>query len=166
MNFLPQAVEKGILKVGKGGFINLDEEVTRGEFLKMLKGYFADEFGKVDLTKSSFSDKVNDMELFLIMEVLANKKIIKGYADGTFQPDRNLSRAEAVKILLAIKEFVPEEDAEKMSAKFPDATGWEKPWINEAARRNIVKGYPDGNFRPHKTLTKAEATKLILKVLE
>src|SRR5690606_25623559 len=32
-----------------------------------------------------------------------------------------------------------------------------RPYINAAVKNNLIKGYPDGTFRPTGTLTRAEA---------
>ena len=48
-------------------------------------------------------------------------------------------------------------------AQFSDSEG--SPYasaINELATRNIVKGYPDGTFKPQQAITRAEMLKIIL----
>ena len=48
------------------------------------------------------------------------------------------------------------------SARFPDITNhWAKPFIEALARRGILKGYPDGRFRPDNSVTRAEFAAII-----
>ncbi|MEO1378123.1 MAG: family 10 glycosylhydrolase [Cyanobacteria bacterium J06635_10] len=46
--------------------------------------------------------------------------------------------------------------------RFPDITNhWAKPFIEALARRGILKGYPDGRFRPDNSVTRAEFAAII-----
>ena len=76
---------------------------------------------------------------------------------------QDLTRAEAVKILLAEEGFSPFEISDVETPVFADSVGWERGWVEEAVRRGIVRGYGDGSFRPGVSLTRAEAAKVIVE---
>ncbi len=51
--------------------------------------------------------------------------------------------------------------------KFSDIDGhWAKNWINEAVQLGFVSGYDDGTFKPDRTITRAEFSKLLNSALK
>jgi 5'-nucleotidase / UDP-sugar diphosphatase len=91
---------------------------------------------------------------------LKSRKIIEGYADGTFKPEQKINRVEALKIiLLGSKTEIDQNDT---SSKFPDtqASVWYSAILNTAVKLGIVEGYPDGTFKPAQTINLVEALKI------
>lgn len=89
---------------------------------------------------------------------LNDLKIIGGYPDGTFKPGNSINRAEFMKIVVGASGYV-------VSGKncFPDVkTEWFSAYVCTGANNNIVKGYPDGMFRPSQNINVVEALKMIL----
>ena len=94
---------------------------------------------------------------------LRNRGVISGYEDGSFKPERPVSRAEFLKMILrAAERNVPNSIAEK---PFPDVaiTSWYAPYIRVAVDVGIIDGYPDGKFYPDKTVSRIEAIKMLVK---
>ena len=112
-----------------------------------------------------FKDLPNDPLMKKSIEILHQKGIVQGFEDGTVRPETSLNRAEAVKILLAMNNITPAEITSQTEIPFSDLIAWERRWVLEAYRRNIVQGYPDGTFKPFSPLNRAEATKLIVESL-
>ncbi len=162
MPYLIELVDLDILKPEINGKLHPNRPIDRGEFVQMVVEYLWSKDFVRSPAPLEFSD-MTDSEFAEAVNFLVQKGIIRGYADGTFRPLQSLTRAEAVKILLASQNFAPFDDPDE-EAQFPDSTGWEKSWVNEAVRRGMVRGFPDGTFRPHQKLTKAEATKLIVEM--
>ena len=90
---------------------------------------------------------------------LADEKIIGGYPNGTFQPEKNTTRAEAAK-MLAIALDLPIED---VSSGYKDVTNkhWGKNYIAAASKAGLFTGNPDGTFAPNDGLKRAEMAKII-----
>jgi hypothetical protein len=91
---------------------------------------------------------------------------VAGYPDGSFHPEREVTRAEFVQ-LLARSLGWKEPEARNM----PDYTDihdiglWARPAISMAVQQGIINGYEDGSFRPARPLTRAEMTTLIIRTL-
>lgn len=95
---------------------------------------------------------------------LKGKGVIEGYEDGTFQPERTMNRAEALKMLY---EGVDEDISDETRKVFPDVPqdAWYARYVTHAQSQGVVKGYPDGTFQPGNTINKAESLKILLNIL-
>ena len=89
-----------------------------------------------------------------------HKAYIFGYPNGTVRPNGNITRAEAAAMLARLLNI----EAIGSSAK-PNFKDTESAWYNKAINaivaRGIMKGYPDGRFRPNAPITRAEFTQMI-----
>ena len=93
-------------------------------------------------------------------------RVLQGYPDGTFRPDRTVNRAEFLKIVLEADPSV-DVSGETKETGFPDVdeSAWYAPYIRYARRTGIIEGYPDGYFRPEQTVNVAEALKISYRAL-
>ena len=89
-----------------------------------------------------------------------HKTYIFGYPDGSVRPNGSITRAEAAAMLARLLNI----EAIGSAAK-PQFTDTESSWYNKAINavvfRGIMKGYPDGRFRPNAPITRAEFTQMI-----
>ncbi|EGA89383.1 modifier protein of major autolysin LytC [Planococcus donghaensis MPA1U2] len=90
---------------------------------------------------------------------LADEKIIGGYPDGAFQPEKNTTRAEAAK-MLAIALDLPIEDVPSGYKDVSDKH-WGKNYIAAVSKAGLFTGNPDGTFAPNDGLKRAEMAKII-----
>ncbi len=92
---------------------------------------------------------------------------LKGYIESldrtVFRPDSNITRAELVKLLMECSDHTPLIQETK---SFPDVelSEWHAGYIARAKEIGWIEGYPDGDFRPNVSITREEATKLLLFV--
>jgi hypothetical protein len=92
---------------------------------------------------------------------LKSAGIINGYPDGTFKPERSLTRAEFAK--LVVKAF---DLPTSQTVSFPDAKNhWAKDYIS-AVGKDYMTGYADGNFRPERNISRAEAAAVITRIMK
>jgi hypothetical protein len=89
-----------------------------------------------------------------------SKGIISGYSDGTFKPDAFITRAELC--TMAIKALNIDGDSKVM---FKDTKKhWAKDYISKAYYKGIIKGYPDGSFKPDNYITREELASIISNI--
>ncbi|GAA3412862.1 S8 family serine peptidase [Paenibacillus hodogayensis] len=93
---------------------------------------------------------------------LSGKHIIEGYGTFQFWPDRTISRAEAVSLIVRSFGYVKKRDV-----SFPDVKTdyWAYDAVAKAMQAGIVQGYPDGSFKPDGSLTRVEMAVLFAKAL-
>ena len=107
--------------------------------------------------KNNTANGTTDKNGMLILPASEHKAYIFGYADGTFRPDNNMSRAEAAAIFARL---ISEQKGEKISGKsnFNDVSKneWYYDYIGYLSKYGIIKGYSDNTFRPDDNVSRAE----------
>lgn len=105
-----------------------------------------------------------DKDGIIILPAVEHKAYIVGYEDGTFQPDGDMTRAEAAAIFARM---ISEEKGEKINGNhsFTDVSknAWYADYIGYLAKYDIIKGYEDGTFRPDAPVTRAEFTAMTVR---
>lgn len=84
---------------------------------------------------------------------------ISGYPDNTVRPDGNVTRAEAVTMLVRLKAY-PLTEGEEIF-KDVKANAWYAPFISVAYKNNILEEKKGEAFRPDEKITRAELAQLI-----
>ncbi len=93
---------------------------------------------------------------------LFQAKIIQGNPDGSFQPERPVTRAEFAVIASRFAGLSDTEDN-----KFTDIENhWAKQSIISSAEKNWIKGYADGTFCPDNTIIRCEVMMRINEALD
>ncbi len=85
---------------------------------------------------------------------------IFGYPDGSVRPNGCITRAEAAAMLARLLNIEAIGSAAKPQFTDTDSS-WYNKAINAVVFRGIMKGYPDGRFRPNAPITRAEFTQMI-----
>ena len=84
---------------------------------------------------------------------------ISGYPDNTVRADGNVTRAEAVTMLVRLKAY-PLTEGEEIF-KDVKANAWYAPFISAAYKNNILEEKKGQAFRPDEKITRAELAQLI-----
>jgi hypothetical protein len=111
---------------------------------------------------ANFEDVEGDYEDAI--NTLVALGVVTGYEDGTFKPERVVTRAEMAKLIVEILGYGDLVAGSK--SNFADTQGhWADPWIALAAGRGLVIGTGDGNFTPDRTVSYDEAITMIVRAL-
>ena len=115
------------------------------------------------------ADKVSDTYEEAVA-VLNGMGVFKGYEDGSFQPQGDITRAEVAAIVYRVYTQDVKDAKASMYAtynKFSDMTGagWAAGYIGYCANAELVKGYPDGTFKPSGNVTGYEVLAMILRAV-
>jgi uncharacterized protein YjdB len=142
------------------GTFRPDNNITRAEFMALVNGAF----DYAETAQINYSDvKGEDWYANVIAKAKA-AGYIGGYPDGTMRPNNPISREEAAAVIMKLKNL---EGDEVVANKFSDANqmSWSKGSIGAVASTGIMGGYPDGTFKPHNPLKRAEAVVTLDKAL-
>ncbi len=94
------------------------------------------------------------------IEELTAQGSIGGYPDETFRPDRPITRAEFVSVLVKALDL-PSTDS---STAFSDIENhWARDDINIAVANGFINGYNDNTFKPDDPITREQMAAIIVK---
>ena len=115
------------------------------------------------------ADKVSDTYEEAVA-VLNGMGVFKGYEDGSFQPQGDITRAEVAAIVYRVYTKDVKDAKASLYAtynKFSDMTGagWAAGYIGYCANAELVKGYPNGTFQPSGKVTGYEVLAMILRAI-
>lgn len=100
------------------------------------------------------------------ISTLTNAGILEGYEDNSFRPEDKIKRAELVKIAVSFEDVTGIEiDINNTQFKDLDENIWYTKYILYAEQYGWLDGYDDGTFRPEISINRAEAIKVINKLL-
>lgn len=111
---------------------------------------------------SGFLDLSPDHWAGEIIENLSALGILSGYPDGTFRPENSITRAGLAKIA-ALAFEIP--TASPSASRFQDVSGdfWGALFIEACASAGLIRGYPDGTFRPEERVSREVAVTIIVR---
>lgn len=114
-------------------------------------------------TYARFFDVADDHPYGTAIDFLTRKRVVEGYENRSYQPERNIDRAEFTKILMLM--IFPEEYIASCltDLDFPDVPhqAWYTPSICAAWVNGVVHGFPNGNFHPEEGVKFVEAAKML-----
>lgn len=111
-----------------------------------------------------FSDVSYLNEYYAEINALVDEGVFRGYADGSFQPQATINRAELLKILIEGQGITP---LATYNSCFTDVgTDWYAKYVCYAKEQGWIEGYSDGSFRPGTPVNKVEALKMLFKIYE
>jgi hypothetical protein len=132
-------------------------------FVFYKKGFFKDEKYFYSNGDIYLYGDINNSDLdFNIVEELTKENIVSGDINNNFNPEKEVTRIEFLKIVLDSKYSTEEisrtEDTQIIDIK----SDTYKKYINFAKNKGIISGYPDNTFKPDQIITKAEAIKILV----
>lgn len=130
-------------------------DITRGEVAALIyQGLVASSQEKAipspyivspDIDLPSFTDIMGHWaEPFI--RGLARMNLTSGFADGSYQPDKPMTRAQYAALVAAAFKPTPKRPAPEFTDVLPDF--WADQALQIAARGGFVSGFRDGTFRP------------------
>ncbi len=116
---------------------------------------------------AAYTDVADDANYAEAVSVLSSLEMLKGYEDGTFKPEGDITRAEFAMVVCRLLGYGATAETPASYAPFNDvaADHWASGAIALAAQQGIVNGYGDGNFGPEDNVTYEQAIKMVVAAL-
>ncbi|KNF09690.1 S-layer domain-containing protein [Gottschalkia purinilytica] len=98
------------------------------------------------------------------IEALALGEILTGYSDGTFKPEKSITRAEFTTLIVSLID----EELSTYEGDFTDvkAGEWHANYIATAVEYGLIAGYSDETFKPNKSISRAEMAVIMSRLFE
>lgn len=140
------------------GTFGPDLPITRAEVASIFSRLTVKKMDIATDAVSSFSDVDADAWYANAVAFMEQEGIVKGYEDGTFKPDNQITRAEFA--VIASRFYELEEVNENI---FEDVTSehWAFFEINSAYKNSLINGYEGNTFKPDNKITRAEVVTII-----
>lgn len=142
-----------------GGLFGPDDNMTRGQAAQMFYNLLLDK--DVPITVS-FTDVAPDAWYATAVNTLASLGIVTGYGNGKFGPDDSITRAQFTTIAMRFANL--DTSGENI---FTDVSedDWFYEFVVGAIKYGWIGGYPDGRFGPNDTITRAQVTTIVNRML-
>ena len=114
---------------------------------------------------NTFDDVPNGYWASADINRLAASKVIAGYPDQTFRPDRKVTRAEFAALAVSGLNYQGEKYYDKAIFSDVPQHHWANSVIDKGVNGGLLAGYPDGKFKPKNLVTRTEALVILSKAL-
>lgn len=99
-----------------------------------------------------------------------NNGITQGIEPGVFGPNLNISREQLCTFIYrACNQFEFNLHFTTTAITFSDSgniSDWARPAVTALQKAEIINGYPDGTFKPKKSVTRAEVSTILSRLME
>lgn len=118
--------------------------------------------------KNVFPDMENHLWAAEAVTYLYNKGIVSGDEKGYFNPEKNVSRKEAVKLIamLAIPDEIDMSVTSGLSFKDLKWDDWSYPYVAAAVKKGLINGRNEDEFAPDDTVTREELAVIAWNVMK
>jgi len=160
------------VKFGKSYTYRICEYLGKNEcgiFSNAVTVFISSESGVYENPEITFSDVDESTEMGSAILQFAREGVAKGFEDGTFRPEKSITRAELAKITALATGRKPKAVTEPLLCDV-DVTEWYAPYVHFFVENGFAKGFENGTcelgktFAPHNPVKRNEAIKMILEV--
>ncbi len=136
-----------------------DGSMTRAEAAQMFYNLLLD---KSTVYGNRFDDVPSDAWYSTAVNTLSALGMISGVGNNKYEPERSITRAEFTSIAMR---FADATNAGENIFTDVHQNDWYYNFVVGSIKYGWISGYPDGTFRPNNTITRAEVTSIVNRML-
>ena len=162
-DYVDALYEKGIMKGYEDGTFKGENSITRAELAKTL----VEAFNITGETSKSFSDINNESWYSQYIARASASGIVNGFEDGSFGPDMEVTRQDAVLMLyraMSVNKKMP--IGYKFFVDDLDISDYASDAIRSLGGLGIVTGNTEKKFMPTNSITRAEVATIICRAID
>lgn len=160
--YIKKIADKGFISGYPDGTFQPDKPITRAEVVSILSKI---NFNSVDI-EANFKDIQENDWFYQAVINSAKGGVISGYTDKTFQPQKNITRFEAISLL---SKLVRTDNYNSVQLPYSDATdipSWVSGSVRSLYAANIIESYPTNKINGNEAITRGEIVTMLTKLLE
>lgn len=164
-SYVEAAVERGLFSGTTAITFSPDMAVTRGMFVTVLAKLAGAEAGS---GSTGFKDVPADAYYAPYVAWALKNGIVAGTGEGTFSPEKTITRQEMAVILMRYTEYAKISLKDGQAVTFTDVgeiSGWAADAVSAAAKAGLLAGTGAGKFAPQAKATRAEVATLLMGVV-
>lgn len=161
-SYIAQGIQAGFISGYPDGTFLPDKPVSRAEFAKMVNSAL----GNIAMSSEAFSDVPSFEWYYDDVRRAVAATYVAGYGDGTFLPNKAISRQEASVMLARI---VPAYNYSASLTAYTDGNrvaDWAAPSMKKIVGKKYLGAYDDGLLHPEDSLTRAQTAKILCDILD
>ncbi|MCX7572388.1 S-layer homology domain-containing protein [Tumebacillus sp. DT12] len=169
-------VKTGIVNGFGDGSFKPEESITRAQFVQILYKVMGQP--SVTGTDTGYADATSGWYVPALVYAKKNGGLDQFPAADRFEEGKPLTRGEAARLLWNLIGYDEERQKQPDAVQFPQAfkagsagqkefadqasfPGYAVLPVRELAANGVLNGYGDGTFKPERSITRAEATKML-----
>lgn len=166
--FITDLSQRGVVSGLEDGTFRPEQPVTRAEFASLIQGILPDDERQQPI---AFGDVAADFWAAPAIDAAVRAGFLRGFPDGTFQPDQPVSHVQVL-ASLANGLRLPQPDSTATAALnvFSDASEipqWAIPTVATATQEGLVVNHPNPEqLQPNQPATRAEVAASVYQALE
>jgi len=135
-------------------------KLVDGKLIVEMNGFSRYLLAEVNITFNDLAGHwaKNDVEL------MASKYIVKGFPGGKFEPEAGVTRAQFAVML--VNAMAVKGSGQQLNFSDVRTGDWFYDKLAAAVKAGVIKGYPDGTFRPDEPVTRQEAAVMVAQALK
>ena len=163
MIILPATEHTAYIFGYEDGTFRPDNNMSRAEAAAIFARLISEKKGEKISSKTSFNDVSKNEWYSDYIGYLSKYGIIKGYADNTFRPNDNVTRAEFVAMTVRFNSLFNEVKKGSYTVKYTDVASnyWAYSDVAYAKHTGWLNGYADGTFKGDNAITRAEVVTVV-----
>lgn len=159
--YMKRMEELGLLQGDADGNLRPGDPITRAEFVTIINRAF----GYRSAGGHPFRDVPGTAWYAEDVDIGYTEGYITGTSPTAFSPNLSITREEAAFILAKNLMMEPAVGENTSFADGRSISTWSRGMVSAAAENNLISGYPDGTFRPQKSITRGEAAVILLNAV-
>ena len=159
--YMKRMEELELLQGDADGDLRPGDPITRAEFVTIINRAF----GYRSAGGHPFRDVPGTAWYAEDVDIGYTEGYITGTSPTAFSPNLSITREEAAFILAKNLMMEPAVGENTSFADGRSISTWSRGMVSAAAENNLISGYPDGTFRPQKSITRGEAAVILLNAV-
>jgi hypothetical protein len=164
--FIDDLSRRGIITGLEDGTYRPEQPVTRAQFAALIQSILPPDQSQAAI---AFNDVNADYWATPAINAAVQAGFLRGYPDGSFQPDQPVSRVQVLASLVNGLQLSPAATTNIVN-QFADADqipNWANPVVATATEEGLVVNYPDvDQLSPNQPATRAEIAAIVYQALE
>ena len=160
--YIARGIQLGFISGYPDGTFLPDKAVSRAEFAKMMNAAL----GNTGTATTSFRDVPSFEWFYNDVSKAVAATYVDGYGDGTFLPNKAITRQEAA---VMIARIVPSYGVSGNLGAYKDGSktaDWAAEYMTKIVGKGYLGAYDDGLLHPDDSLTRAQTAKIICSILD
>ncbi len=144
------------------GEVKPDKPINRIEVIQAIYNLYGNDYIADQSILDNYDDVEQDQWYSNALAFAFEFELVKGFDDNNYKPYSNITRAQFATI---VAKLIDTPSSQTMSIFNDTKDHWAEESIDILYTSGITKGYPDGSFKPDKSISRAEFVTMVNRLV-